>query len=160
MDAQVSDAVVEKAADGIAQLLYKFLLTEFARSEVRYQDLTDAERDELHARAWDSIKSACMVGAQTLSTMGQTFVKGDLEKTATKDKIIVTVAVPRLAAARHELHDAVGQQVLIVLAQAGFDFGRQPMKETTGELIDADGEPIDDDGNDPDADENSDLDEE
>ena len=90
-----------------------------------------AKQDDIIDRLRDRVETNVKMAVHMLSAQGRTVVVGDLEQITIKDGAKAVIKVARSAESLHELYDAQGKAVLLVVSDAGEHTGG--MGEVTGE---------------------------
>lgn len=105
-------------ADSIGKDLLSALLTEFRLLPKPWEQLTKAKQDDIIERLRDRVASNVKMAVHLLSSQGRTVVVGDLEQITIKDGAKAVIKIARSAESLHDLYDAQGKAVLVIVSDA------------------------------------------
>lgn len=115
----------------IGKDLLSALVTELKLRPAVWAKLPQKKQDDIIDRLRDRVETNVKMAVHMLSAQGRTVVVGDLEQITIKDGAKAVIKVARSAESLHELYDAQGKAVLLVVSDAGEHTGG--MGEVTGE---------------------------
>lgn len=115
----------------IGKDLLSALVTELKLLPTVWAKLPKAKQDDIIDRLRDRVETNVKMAVHMLAAQGRTVVVGDLEQITIKDGAKAVIKVARSAESLHELYDAQGKAVLLVVSDAGEHTGG--MDDVTGE---------------------------
>ncbi len=115
----------------IGKDLLSALVTELKLLPTVWAKLPKAKQDDIINRLRDRVETNVKMAVHMLAAQGRTVVVGDLEQITIKDGAKAVIKVARSAESLHELYDAQGKAVLLVVSDASENTGG--MDEVTGE---------------------------
>jgi hypothetical protein len=149
-------AVLGMTADTVGKDLLTALLQEIRLLPDVWVKLPKGKQEDIIDRLRDRVTSNVRMAVHLMASQGRTVVVGDLEQITIKNGTKAVIKIGRGAESLHELYDAQGKAVLIVVADAGDHTGG--MDEIHGEAdqrgLDLGHEYHDNDGGGMDKDEN------
>lgn len=106
------------------------LLTEFKAAKDVWPKLSQSDQDVIIARLDNRVCYAIAQAVRTIAAKGRPTVRATIDQLTAKDGIKAVLSLSKADPQRHALLDAVGQQVVIVVADAeGFMGGDLPAGE-------------------------------
>lgn len=108
----------EMTAETIGLDLLKALLDEIRLMPDVWQKLTKRKQDDIIERLRSRVGVNVKMAVHTLAAAGRTVVAGDLDQITIKDGVKAVVKFSQAAPNMHELYEASGKAVLIVVASA------------------------------------------
>jgi ribosome modulation factor len=124
-------AVLGMTADTVGKDLLTALLQEMRLLPDVWVKLPKGKQDDIIDRLRDRVTSNVRMAVHLVASQGRTVVVGDLEQITIKDGTKAVIKIGRGAESLHELYDAQGKAVLIVVSDAGDHTGG--MDEIHGE---------------------------
>ncbi len=144
----------EMTADTIGRDILQALVQEIKLLPKPWASLPKAKQDDVIDRLRDRVDYNVKMAVHLIASHGRTVVQGDLDQVTIKDGAKIVIKIGRGAESLHELYDAQGRAVLIVVAAAedhtaGMDDvrgeGDQRAMDLGHEYHDNDGGGMDDD---------------
>lgn len=120
----------QMTADTVGKDLLQALVTEIKLLPDPWPKLSQKKQDDVIDRLRDRVATNVQMAVHLLSSQGRTVVVGDLEQITIKDAKAV-IKVGRGAESLHELYDAQGKAVMVIVSDAGEHTGG--MDDVTGE---------------------------
>lgn len=124
-------AVLGMTADTVGKDLLTALLQEIRLLPDVWVKLPKGNQEDIIDRLLDRVTSNVRMAVHLMASQGRTVVVGDLEQITIKNGTKAVIKIGRGAESLHELYDAQGKAVLIVVADAGDHTGG--MDEIQGE---------------------------
>lgn len=118
-------------ADSIGKDLLSALLAEIRLLPKPWDQIAKAKQDDIIDRLRARVETNVKMAVHLLSSQGRTVVVGDLEQITIKDGAKAVIKIGRSAESLHELYDAQGKAVLVIVSDAGEHTGG--MDGITGE---------------------------
>lgn len=119
-------------ADSVGKDLLSALVTELKLLPDVWTKLSKAKQDDIIDRLRDRVASNVGMAVHTLASAGRTVVSGDLDQITIKDGVKAVIKFGANAPSLHELYEASGKAVLVVVASA--DDHTSGMDEVEGEV--------------------------
>jgi ribosome modulation factor len=119
-------------AETVGKDLLSALVTELKLLPDVWVKLSKAKQDDIIDRLRDRITSNVGMAVHTLASAGRTVVSGDLDQITIKDGVKAVIKFGANAPSLHELYEASGKAVLVVVASADDHTGG--MDEVEGEV--------------------------
>jgi len=123
MNAPDPKAILNMTADTIGKDLLSALVTELKLLPDAWPKLPKAKQDDIIDRLRNRVGDNVRMAVHLLASQGRTVVVGDLDAITIKDGVKATVKFSAVAPNLHELYDANGKAVLVVVANAGDHLG-------------------------------------
>lgn len=118
-------------ADTIGKDLLSALVTEIKLLPDTWPKLSKAKQDDIIDRLRDRVAHNVKMGVHLLAAEGRTVVAGDLDQITIKDGVKAVVKFSPSAQSLHQLYEAAGKAVLVIVA--GADDHTGGMDEVSGE---------------------------
>ncbi|WP_234775218.1 cell division protein FtsK [Paraburkholderia tropica] len=118
-------------AESVGKDLLSALVTELKLLPDVWVKLSKAKQDDIIDRLRDRVQSNIAMAVHTLASAGRTVVSGDLDQITIKDGVKAVIKFGANAPSLHELYEASGKAVLVVVASAD---------DHTGGMDDVEGE--------------------
>ena len=118
-------------ADTIGKDLLSALLSEIRLLPKPWDQLAKSKQDDIIDRLRKRVETNVKMAVHLLSSQGRTVVVGDLEQITIKDGAKAVIKIGRSAESLHDLYDAQGKAVLVIVSDAGEHTGG--MDGITGE---------------------------
>lgn len=131
MNAPEIKAVLGMTADTIGKDLLSAIVQEIRLLPDVWVKLPKAKQEDIISRLRDRVITNVRMVAHLIASQGRTVVVGDLEQITIKDGTKAVIKIGRGAESMHELYDAQGKAVLIVVSDASDHTGG--MDELKGE---------------------------
>lgn len=106
----------EVAAETMLGDLMKLCIDEVKAAPDVWQKLSEAEQQNIIDRVRERVRNAVEESVRIIATQGYARIRGTLESVTIKDGIKAVLTLPQFDPARHELVDAQGTRVYIVVA--------------------------------------------
>lgn len=103
-------------ADTIGKDLLSALVTELKLMPDSWPKLSKAKQDDIIERLRDRVATNVGMAVHLLAAQGRTVVAGDLDQITIKDGVKAVLKFSSAAPSLHELYDAAGKAVLLVVA--------------------------------------------
>lgn len=124
-------------ADSIGKDLLSALLSEIRLLPKPWDQLAKSKQDDIIDRLRKRVETNVKMAVHLLSSHGRTAVVGDLEQITIKDGAKAVIKIGRSAESLHDLYDAQGKAVLVIVSDAGeHTGGMDDAGEHTGDVID------------------------
>lgn len=122
--------LVDIRANAMAGDLVKFLIAEFRAARKPWQQMSEGDQRDQIDRARKRVEEAVTQVCSAIASEGRPSIQAMLEQVVVKDGIKATLSLSRMDERRHDLMDAQGREVLIVVSGArGFLTGEMPKPE-------------------------------
>lgn len=108
----------EMTADTIGRDILQALVQEIKLLPKPWGALPKAKQDDVIDRLRDRVDYNVKMAVHLIASHGRTVVQGDLDQVTIKDGAKIVIKIGRGAESLHELYDAQGRAVLIVVAAA------------------------------------------
>lgn len=108
----------EMTADTIGRDILRALVQEIKLLPKPWGALPKAKQDDVIDRLRDRVDYNVKMAVHLIASHGRTVVQGDLDQVTIKDGAKIVIKIGRGAESLHELYDAQGRAVLIVVAAA------------------------------------------
>lgn len=131
MNAPEIKAVLGMTADTIGKDLLSAIVQEIRLLPDVWVKLPKAKQEDIISRLRDRVTANFRMAVHLIASQGRTVVVGDLEQITIKDGTKAVIKIGRGAESLHELYDAQGKAVLIVVSDASDHTGG--MDELKGE---------------------------
>jgi ribosome modulation factor len=118
-------------AESVGKDLLSALVTELKLLPDVWPKLSKAKQDDIIDRLRNRVTSNVAMAVHTLASAGRTVVSGDLDQITIKDGVKAVIKFGANAPSLHELYEASGKAVLVVVASA--DDHTEGMDEVQGE---------------------------
>lgn len=118
-------------ADTIGKDLLSALLSEIRLLPKPWDQIAKSKQDDIIDRLRKRVETNVKMAVHLLSSQGRTVVVGDLEQITIKDGAKAVIKIGRSAESLHDLYDAQGKAVLVIVSDAGEHTGG--MDGITGE---------------------------
>ena len=118
-------------ADSIGKDLLSALLSEIRLLPKPWDQIAKSKQDDIIDRLRKRVETNVKMAVHLLSSQGRTVVVGDLEQITIKDGAKAVIKIGRSAESLHDLYDAQGKAVLVIVSDAGEHTGG--MNDVTGE---------------------------
>lgn len=118
-------------ADSVGKDLLSALVTELKLLPDVWPKLSEKKQNDIIERLRARVQSNIAMAVHTLASAGRTVVAGDLDQITIKDGVKAVIKFSAAAPSLHELYDAQGKAVLVVVASAGDH--TSGMDDVTGE---------------------------
>ena len=118
-------------ADSIGKDLLSALLSEIRLLPKPWDQIAKSKQDDIIDRLRKRVETNVKMAVHLLSSQGRTVVVGDLEQITIKDGAKAVIKIGRSAESLHDLYDAQGKAVLVIVSDAGEHTGG--MDGITGE---------------------------
>ncbi len=118
-------------ADTIGKDLLSALVTEIKLLPDTWPKLSKSKQDDIIDRLRDRVVHNVKMGVHLLAAEGRTVVAGDLDQITIKDGVKAVVKFSPSAQSLHQLYEAAGKAVLVIVA--GADDHTAGMHEISGE---------------------------
>jgi ribosome modulation factor len=105
-------------ADSVGKDLLSALVTELKLLPDVWTKLSQKKQDDIIDRLRARVQSNIAMAVHTLASAGRTVVAGDLDQITIKDGVKAVIKFSAAAPSLHELYDAQGKAVLVVVASA------------------------------------------
>lgn len=119
-------------AESVGKDLLSALVTELKLLPDVWVKLSKAKQDDIIDRLRNRVASNVGMAVHTLASAGRTVVSGDLDQITIKDGVKAVIKFGANAPSLHELYEASGKAVLVVVASA--DDHTSGMDEVEGEV--------------------------
>lgn len=114
---------VEIASSTLLGDLMKIVIDEIKALPKVWQELSQSKQDGVIERVDKRVREAVTVCVELIASNGRSTIPAALEQVTVKDGIKGVVTVSKTDPKRHELTDAVGRAILIVVADPSDHFG-------------------------------------
>lgn len=131
MNAPEIKAVLGMTADTIGKDLLSAIVQEIRLLPDVWEKLPKAKQEDIISRLRDRVATNVRMAVHLISSQGRTVVVGDLEQITIKGGTKAVIKIGRGAESLHELYDAQGKAILIVVSDASDHMGG--MDELKGE---------------------------
>lgn len=121
----------QMTAESIGRDLLQALVMELKLLPKPWPELSKDKQDDIIDRLRSRVETNVKMAVHTLAAAGRTVVAGDLDKLTIKDGVQAVVKFGRAEPNLHELYDAAGKAVLLVVTAAAAHLGG--MDEIRGE---------------------------
>jgi ribosome modulation factor len=118
-------------ADTIGKDILGALLAEIKLLPKPWEKLSKTKQDDILDRLRSRVEANVKMAVHLIASEGRTVVSGDLDQITIKDGAKAVIKISRTAESLHELYDAQGRAVLIVVSSAAEHTGG--MDEIQGE---------------------------
>lgn len=108
----------QMTAGSVGKDLLSALLGEIRLLPKPWDQLTQSKQDDIIDRLRKRVETNVKMAVHLLASEGRTVVVGDLEQITIKDGAKAVIKIGRGAESLHELYDAQGQSVLVIVADA------------------------------------------
>ncbi len=105
-------------ADSVGKDLLSALVTELKLLPDVWTKLSQKKQDDIIDRLRARVQANIAMAVHTLASAGRTVVAGDLDQITIKDGVKAVIKFSAAAPSLHELYDAQGKAVLVVVASA------------------------------------------
>lgn len=105
-------------ADSVGKDLLSALVTELKLLPDVWTKLSEKKQNDIIDRLRARVQSNIAMAVHTLASAGRTVVAGDLDQITIKDGVKAVIKFSAAAPSLHELYDAQGKAVLVVVASA------------------------------------------
>ncbi len=105
-------------ADTIGKDLLGALVTELKLLPDAWVKIPQKKQDDIIDRLRDRVETNVKMAVHLLASEGRTVIAGDLDQIAIKNGVKATIKIGQGAESLHELYDATGKAVLIVVSDA------------------------------------------
>lgn len=105
-------------ADSVGKDLLSALVTELKLLPDVWPKLSQKKQDDIIDRLRARVQANIAMAVHTLASAGRTVVAGDLDQITIKDGVKAVIKFSAAAPSLHELYDAQGKAVLVVVAGA------------------------------------------
>lgn len=105
-------------ADSVGKDLLSALVTELKLLPDVWVKLSEKKQNDIIDRLRARVQSNIAMAVHTLASAGRTVVAGDLDQITIKDGVKAVIKFSAAAPSLHELYDAQGKAVLVVVAAA------------------------------------------
>jgi hypothetical protein len=132
--------VVTKTTDTVYESLMKSIIRVIKEMPKTWKQLKEGEQDMVIAKLDYDVKEATRNAVLLIAADGRPNIVVELEQVVFKDGVKATVKMGKAGEARHELADAVGGSVILVIADAQpYTKGKRPEAEPEQQGLNLDG---------------------
>lgn len=125
-----NDEVIELAAETMTGDLVSFIIDELKAAPDCWQKLNEGQQDDVIWRAKQRVNARVQEAVKIIASDGRKTITSTLEQITAKDGIKAVCVLGKHDPNRHDLLDAVGKAVLIVVADAEqYQGGETPKAE-------------------------------
>lgn len=111
------------AADTMLGDLMACLIDEFKAAPRVWQEMPEHQQQDMIYRVQDRVQQAIKDAVEIIASDNRPTIVATVESVTVKDGIKAVVTLPKSDAQRHELFDAAGQAVLLIVAGAKGFYG-------------------------------------
>lgn len=132
--------VVTKTTDTCYEALMKSIIRAMKEMPKPWKQLKEGEQDGVIAKLDYDVKEALRSAVMLIAADGRPNIVVQLEQVVFKDSIKATVTLSKAGESRHQLADAVGGSVILVIADAQpYTKGKRPEPEPEQQGLNLDG---------------------
>lgn len=107
---------IELARETMQGDLMALVIDELKAAPDVWQRMSESKQDDVIARVQQRVGEAVRQAIELIATNGRTAIPATLEQVTVKDSIKGVVTVAKNESSRHDLTDAVGRAVILVVA--------------------------------------------
>lgn len=118
-----NEETVAIAAETMAGDLMQCLIDEFKTAPRVWQEMPEHQQQDVIYRVQERVQAAIRDAVQIIASANRPTIVATVESVTVKDGIKAVVTLPKSDAQRHELFDAAGMAVLLIVGGEGEFYG-------------------------------------